>query len=169
VTRETPPTAGNQAQFAAFMGVSGARVAVWKKADQLVYKADGRVDFKRSKARIEKTSGAPERLGIFKGERAKHRELKDLYDAQTAKLEYEERCGKLTEAARVAEAAATAGTSLRTRAENMPDMLTPRLAGAAGGDEDRCRAILAEWVEGFLSDCAAEFARIAAAVKGKKA
>jgi hypothetical protein len=147
------------------MEVSKARVSTWKKAGQLVFDPDGRVDFERSKERIENTSGAPERLGIFKGERAKHRELKDLYEAQNAKLDFEERSGRLTEATRVAQAASTAGAAIRSRAENMPDMLTPRLAAAVGGDEGRCRAILAEWVETYLSDCSAEFARIAAAVR----
>jgi hypothetical protein len=168
VSDETAIAAGNQVEFAAFMGVTRARVSAWKKANQLVFTADGRVDFERSRERIENTSGAPERLGIFSGERAKHRELKDLYDAQNAKLDFEERSGRLTEAVRVAQAAATAGAAIRSRAENMPDLLTPRLAAAAGGDEGRCRAILAEWVETYLSDCAAEFAKIAAAVrKGK--
>jgi phage terminase Nu1 subunit (DNA packaging protein) len=158
---------GNRTEFAKFMGVTGPRVSQWKTAGQLSITKDGKIDFERSRDLIEETSGAPERLGIFSGDRAEHRALKDLYDAQNAKLDYEERALNLVEAALVAEAVASAGAAIRSRAENMPDILTPRLAAAAGGDEDRCRAILTEWVASYLNDCAAEFARMAATAKVK--
>jgi hypothetical protein len=159
---------GSQAQFAHFMGTSGTQVGRWKKADRLVLTADGKVDFAASKARIEGTTTAPERLGIFSAARAGTREEKDRLEIHRMRLDLDERAGQLTETQRVADAASAAGAVLRARAENMPYILSPQLAAASGGDEERCRAILVAWVEGFLAECATAMAGIAAAVKVRK-
>jgi hypothetical protein len=84
------------------------------------------------------------------------------------RLDLDERAGQLTETQRVADAAAAAGAVLRSRAENMPYVLSPQLAAASGGDEERCKAILVAWVEGFLAECSTAMAGIAAAVKARK-
>ncbi|HWH85044.1 MAG TPA: hypothetical protein VNU71_22695 [Burkholderiaceae bacterium] len=146
------------------MDVSKMRVSEWKRMGLLAFTEDGQVHFERSKVLIEVQSGAPERLGIFTGNRAKSRERKDLYEAENAKLDLDERCGRLTETKTIVDASATAGALVRSRAENMPDSIAPQLTAAAG-DEDRCRAILAAWVDDFLSECSQAFASIASAAR----
>ena len=64
----------------------------------------------------------------------------------------------------VANAVAMAGATMRARAENMPTQIAPQLTAAAG-DEDRCAAILADWVESYLVECSASFAGIAATIR----
>lgn len=144
------------------------RVTDWKKAGRLVFAADGKVDFAASKSRIEETTTAPERLGIFSGARAGTREEKDRLEIHRMRIDLDKDAGKLTESQSVAEAASAAGAVLRARAENMPYVLSPQLAAASGGDEERCRAILIAWVESFLTECSSAMAGIAAAVKGRK-
>jgi hypothetical protein len=168
MTANEATTHGSQAEFAQFMDTSGTQVGRWKKAGRLVHAADGKVDFAASKARIEETTTAPERMGIFSGARAGTREEKDRLEIHRMRLDLDERAGQLTETKRVADAAATAGAVLRARAENMPYVLSPQLAAASGGDEERCRAILVAWVESFLEECSAAMAGIAAAVKVRK-
>jgi hypothetical protein len=162
MTEQTPQRiAGTQAEFAAYMRVTKPRVTVWLKAGRLAFTKEGQVHFANSKIVIEATSGNPGSLGAFSVERMKARERKDHYDAENARLNYEERCGNLIETATLAAAAANAGATIRSHAENMPDILSPRLAVVSGGDEDRCRAILTEWVEAYLGECSAAFVKMA--------
>lgn len=144
------------------------RVTEWKKSGRLVFVEGGKVDFAASKARIEETTTAPERMGIFSGARAGTREEKDRLEIQSMRIDLDERAGRLTESQRVADAAAAAGAVLRARAENMPYVLSPQLAAVSGGDEERCRAILVAWVESFLTECSTAMSAIAAAVKARK-
>jgi hypothetical protein len=142
------------------MDVSPQRVQQWAKAGKLAMNPDGTVNFIGSKVLIEVLSGANERLGIFVGARAEARERREEYEAEMARISLEERKGRLVEAASVSTAAATAGLVIRSYIESMPDQLGPRFA-ALGGDEERCRALLIDWLDGFVSVCAAAFAECA--------
>lgn len=159
---------GNQVEFGRFMGRSSMRVTEWKREDRLVFREDGKVDFAASKAKIEATSTAPERLGAHHPDRAGTRIQKDRLEIARMQLDLDERAGLLTPTADVAAAASAAGAVIRSRAENMPYILSPQLAAAVGGDEERCRAILTAWVEQFLSECSTAMYCIAAGTKAKR-
>lgn len=165
-TVEKPaPLTGNQSEFGRWYGCTRERASHFNKQGRLVLTEDGKVDFLKSKARIEETSTAPERIGAFTAARAGTREEKDRLEIERMRLDLDERAGMLTPARDVAAAAASAGAVIRARAENMPYILSPQLAAAVGGDEERCRGILVAWVETFLADCSSAMAAIAASAK----
>lgn len=74
---------------------------------------------------------------------------KEFYLAENARLDYEERCGRLVPVEHVRMAVADATTTLRSHLESLPAMLAPQLVGR---EEDRIQALLAEHVESALTE-----------------
>jgi len=87
------------------------------------------------------------------------RAVKERYLALEAKRAYEMACGDLMRVADVTSVVLDAATTLRTRLEALPDMLSQQLS--APMDETHRRALIADAVEIVLSGLAAEFQRIA--------
>ena len=90
------------------------------------------------------------------------RAVKEHYQAQQAKLDYERATAKLLDAGAVEAAVADAITVLRTRLESLPDVLGPQLAPIT--DEAQCRATLAEAIEHALEETSRQFANLAKGV-----
>jgi hypothetical protein len=81
---------------------------------------------------------------------AEARALREHYQAQQAKLDWQVRIGELIER-KAAEARMAAGyTATRARAEGWPDLLAPQLVGI--DDEARIRGMLAEAVHLMLTE-----------------
>ena len=157
------PTKGTKADFARYMNVPQVTIRSWADAGKLAFNPDGTVNFEQSKVLLERLKG----VGMSTTyDRARARERREQYEAEQARLDLEERQGRLVQSDAVVRATSTAGATVRATAETMPHRLAPQLSSAAG-DEDRCRAILTEWVEQFLTECSASFASIASAVRKK--
>lgn len=159
----TPPPRLTLAAFARHLKVAKSYVTKLKKADRLVLDDTGHVLVAESIKRIADTqlghTGA-----IVTEPFSEARERKELYQAANARVDFEQRCGQLTEARQVADAAANAGVLIRKRAESMPADLAPELA--AKGSEEECRHLLTAWVESFLADASAQLAAIGAGARG---
>lgn len=91
---------------------------------------------------------------------ASARAKKESYQAEMARLDYEERCGALVPIADVAAVISDAVATLRTRIEALPEMLAAQLAPET--DESKVRARLAEAFEDLLGDLARSFSKMAA-------
>lgn len=166
-----------QAEFAREIGVGRSRVHALKEAGRLVMDGD-LVDVEASKARIAATRSpahdeqstaqvgavppAPtsadrgdDKIGnSYQAARA----VKERYLALEAKRAYEVACGNLMRADEVAAAAADAATTLRTRLEALPDLLSSQLSGPL--DEAQRRAVIAETIEHILSGLSADFRKL---------
>lgn len=169
-TTGTQPKAMTQAEFARFMGWAKSRVTQLKQAGRLVLTDDGkRVLVAETQRLIEETKDpnrrdVAERWAAERGQpqpdsadvpvpgqpltHAQAKATKEFYLAENARLDYEERCGKLLEADIVRQVVADAATTLRGQLESWPTLLAPQLAGQ---DEGRIQALLAEHVELALS------------------
>jgi hypothetical protein len=143
------------AEFAAHLSVGRPYVTALRKADRLVLDAQGRVVVEASIARIAATASAPERATAPPQGYADARERREHYEAEKARMDYEERCGRLVPVEQVTQAVAQAAAVLRQRLEALPDQLAPVVA--AEPDEQRCRGLLAEQIEALLADLAHGF------------
>lgn len=148
----------SQAEFARLIGVGRSYVTALKTAGRLVLDHEGKVLVEESKAAIAQSSGAPERAAVVQPAFSDARDKKEHYAAELARLDYEERCGKLIVAADVVAAVADSAVTLRTRLESFPDQLAPQLA--AMDDEQQVRAMLAEQIEILLGELSGKFAEI---------
>ena len=148
----------SQAEFARLIGVGRSYVTALKTAGRLVLDHEGKVLVEESKAAIAQSSGAPERAAVVQPAFADARDKKEHYAAELARLDYEERCGKLIVAADVVAAVADSAVTLRTRLESFPDQLAPQLAAMA--DEQQVRAMLAEQIEILLGELSGKFSEI---------
>lgn len=152
---------GTQTEFARAQGWSKSYITKLKQDGRLVMTDDGLVDFAASLARIQATTGAPERASapaVSHSVRS-DRDRQAFYDAEKSRLDLEERVGRLLAADQVLSAVADAAVTLREALSTWPYRLTPQLA-AAGGDEARIRACLAENVEADLAALANRFAAL---------
>ena len=159
-------------EFARLQGWRPSYVTKLKQAGRLVLNDNGRVNVEASRARIAATAD-PNRDDVRArhaagradgGERsdpqqdragqsfATSRAVKERYLALTAKLEYEQRAGKLVEVEAVQRAGAEAGGVLRAALENLPDQLAPILAEGDPDRESRIYAQLREHVERLLEE-----------------
>ncbi len=154
-------TQGTKADFARHMNVPQTTIRNWAQQGKLAFNSDGSVNFPQSKVLLEQLKGIGQSTSY---ERARARERREQYEAENARLDLEERQGRLVASDAVVRATSSAGATVRTHAETMPHRLAPQLSAAAG-DEDRCRAILTDWVETFLNECSAAFSGIAASVR----
>ena len=162
-----PPATMSQAEFARHINVGKSYVTALKKAGRLVLDPDNRVRVAESKQRIAKTQGAPERGAVVTEPFSEARERKEQYQAENARLDFEERCGRLTDARAVDASAANAGVLLRKRLEAMADALAPGLAAASS--EDACKAILSDWAEAFLAEASVQLAGIGSRARASTA
>lgn len=150
----------NQAEFAALMGCSGSYVTKLKKAQRLVMTADGRVDVEASRARIAETRdpnrddvvarnaaarGAEEKSAAASKPTARDsdideeaivdfqtaRALKENYLARQARIDYEERTGKLVDAENLAQAQFELARQVRDSMLAIPPRLQDILASVS--------------------------------------
>ncbi len=167
-----------QADFAREIGVGRSRVHALKEAGRLVMSGD-LVDVEASKARIAATrspahdeqataslgqkvsttdTAPPQQDDKIGNSYQAARAVKERYLALEAKRAYEVACGQLMRAGDVAAAAADAATTLRTRLEALPDLLSSQLSGPL--DEAQRRAVIAETIEHILSGLSADFRKL---------
>jgi hypothetical protein len=178
-TTGTQRKAMTQAAFARHMGWAKSRITQLKQAGRLVLTDDGkRVLVEETKRLIEETKDpnrrdVAERWAAERGEQqtdsadvavpgqplthAQAKATKEYYLAENARLDYEERCGKLLERDQVKLVVADAFTTLRTQVESWPALLAPQLAGQ---DEGRIQALLAEHVELSLTQLVERLGKI---------
>lgn len=91
--------------------------------------------------------------------------LREEYLAKTAKRDYDISIGKLMPADEVLSVVASAMAGLRSRFEQLPDILGPQLAAIS--DESQTRNLLAETIEHALEDAARQFATISKTERGE--
>jgi hypothetical protein len=160
----------SRSEFAAHIGCAKSYITKLGTQGRLVMgQGDNaeRVDVVATKALLAQTTGAPERANeaaqtpLF----TDAKDQKEHYQAQMAKLDYEERVGNLLQVGDVRAVVASAATSLRARLETMPDTLAPELA--ATQDESRVRALLAGEIESALSELSHQFAKLAEPEKAR--
>lgn len=189
MTPETPPVALRQKDFAAHIGCKPGYITKLKQDGRLVMRDDGLVLVAESIARIEATRdpakravaarhaaergaalavdeapaapAAPdqqaERVGnTYQAARA----IKEKYLAMSARRDYEISMGKLLEADQVRAAVFSAGATLRTRLEALPEVLGPQIIAIK--DERQAINLMAETIEHALEDIAREFSAIGA-------
>lgn len=160
-----PPGFATKAQFAdEHLKCSRSYVTSLAKAGRLVYNEQGFIDVQASLALIGKTVGAPERGRVTSTAFGDAKDAREFYQAENARLDYEERCGRLMQAEGVVQAMSSAATTVRSRLESLPEQLAPQLAGC-GGDEIRIKALLAEQIEAVLADLSAAFNAAAVGAK----
>lgn len=150
------PSFCSQAEFARLQGWGKSYVTQLKHAGRLVFNAEGQVDVAASLERIQATTertGQANEPALPPPLRA-HRDRKEFYDAENARIDLEERLGKLMSAVEVLDAVADAAAMFAGQLEVLPDRLAPQIA-ALGADEGRIRALLADVLEGVRHDMVA--------------
>lgn len=152
-----------RSEFAAHIGCAKSYITKLGVQGRLVMGEGAnaeRIDVTATKALLAQTTGAPERANeaaqtpVF----SDAKDQREHYQAQMARLDYEERCGKLMSADDVRSTVAGAAAGLRARLEQLPDSLAPQLA--ATSDENRVRALLAGEIEAALSELAHQFGKL---------
>ena len=136
--------------------VARSYVTALGKAGRLVLDDNGHVNVEASLARIRDTSGAPERAAEPGEKFADARDKKEHYLAETARLDFEERCSRLMQAERVVQAVANAGNLVRTALEDLAAQVAPQLPVPREAQE-QCRVLITERVEVMLNDLAQRF------------
>lgn len=94
------------------------------------------------------------------GQRLTHAEAKaakEFYLAENARLDYEERCGRLLPRDEVRMVVADAFATSRSALEGLPALLAPTLANR---DEQRVQALLAEHIELALTEMSHRLGRL---------
>ncbi|MCE2917699.1 MAG: DUF1441 family protein [Rubrivivax sp.] len=140
-----------QAEFARRQGWQRSYVTRLKQAGRLVVTDDGMVSIAASLARIQASVEAPGRASaaaVSPGLRSDKERLA-FYEAEKARLDLEERLGKLRSAQQVDDALADIGARLRSTLETWPERLTPHLA-SLGGDEQLIRVYLVDEIDARL-------------------
>jgi hypothetical protein len=153
----------SRSEFALHIGCSKSYITKLGTQGRLVMgQGDNaeRIDVTATKALLADTTGAPERANeaaqtpLF----TDAKDQKEHYQAQMAKLDYEERVGNLLPVGDVRSVVAGAATSLRARLETIPDTLATELA--ATQDESRVRALLVSEIESALSELSHQFGKL---------
>jgi hypothetical protein len=154
-----------KSDFAAHLGVGRSYVSNLATQGRLVMGSGANahlIDVAATKARLKETTAAPERANeaaqtpLF----ADAKDQREHYQAQMARLDYEQRVGTLLLADDARALVAGAATGLRARLELLPDQLAPELAATA--DEQRIRALLANEIEAALAELAHQFGKLGA-------
>lgn len=148
----------SQAEFARLIGVGRSYVTSLKNSGRLVLDQNGKVLVEESKASMARSNGAPERAAVVEPVFSEARDRKEHYAAELARMDYEERCGKLMQANDVISIVSSALVSLRTQLESFPDLMAPQLASIS--DEQRIRAMMADSIEALLAELSHQLARI---------
>lgn len=175
----TTPTTLTRKQFAEHLGVRPSYITKLGKAGRLVFTDDGRQVLVQESIRRIEESRDPNRQDVVDrwrearggeaqpaqdvpvpGQRVTHSEAKaskEFYLAENARLDYEERCGRLLERDAVRLVAADAAATLRAYLESLPPQLAPQLVNS---DEERIQALLAEHMEVALTEMTQKLASI---------
>jgi hypothetical protein len=95
------------------------------------------------------------------------RDRREFYEAEKSRLDYEQRCGQLMEAARVVHVISSAAVMLRSRIEEQAARIAPRLPIPREAQE-QCRLLLAEDNEALLAEMSAAFNQAAVAQQGDR-
>ena len=152
-----------RSEFAAHIGCAKSYITKLGTQGRLIMgQGDNaeRIDVAATKALLSQTTGAPERANeaaqtpLF----IDAKDQREHYQAQMARLDYEQRVGSLFAVDDVRAFASSAATNLRARLELLPDQLAPELA--ATSDEHRVRALLANEIESALSELAHQFGKL---------
>ena len=152
-----------KSEFAAHIGVGRSYISNLATQGRLVMGQGENaelIDVAATKALLASTTGAPERANeaaqtpLF----ADAKDQKEHFQAQMARLDYEERVRQLLSADDVRATVAGAGAQIRARLEQLPDTLAPQLA--ATNEEQRVRAILAGEVEAALAELSHQFGKL---------
>lgn len=152
-----------RSEFAAHIGCAKSYITKLSTQGRLVMgQGDNaeRIDVVATKALLTQTTGAPVRAveaaqtTLF----VDAKDQKEHYQAQMAKLDFEERVGNLLQVGDVRAVVASAATALCARLETMPDTLAPELA--ATQDEARVRALLAGEIEAALTELSRQFGKL---------
>lgn len=160
----------SRSEFAVHIGVAKSYVTKLGHQGRLVMGQGENahlVDVTATKALLVETTGAPERANeaaqspVF----SDAKDQREHYQAEMARLDYEERCGKLMPAEEVRAVVATAGTGLRARLEMLPDSLAPQLAAVQ--DEARVKALLAAEIESALAELSHQFGKLLGGADGR--
>lgn len=152
-----------RSEFAAHIGTAKSYITKLGNQGRLVMgHGDNaeRIDVAATKALLAQTTGAPERA-IDAATTPAFGDAKDQgehYKAQMLRMDFEERCGSLIKVDDMRAVLITAGTSLRTRLEILPDTLAPQLAAAS--DESQVKAILASEIEAALAELSHHFGKL---------
>ena len=171
----------SRSEFAAYLGVRKSYITKLGHAGRLVLTEDGkRVVVDATKRRIAETRD-PNRQDVVDrnaelradpdpedraedtavpGQRITHAEAKaakEFYLSENARLDYEERCGRLLEVEKVRMVAADAVATFRTGLEGLAAQLAPVLAGR---DESQVQALLAEHIEQALTEVSQRLNRL---------
>lgn len=157
-TKPVPPIGINRTAFAKELGVGKSYITALGREGRLVLHPDGSIDSAATKALLAGTVGAPGRAAVVTKAFSYSKDRKEYYQAETARLDYEERCGQLMQTDIVRATVATAATSLRSRLEQLPDALAPSLAAAQ--DENKVKALLANEIEAALAEMSHHFAKL---------
>lgn len=158
----------SRSEFAAHIGCAKSYISKLGHQGRLVMGPGDnaeRIDVAATKALLAQTTGAPERANEAATTPAfvDAKEHGQKYDALMKQMDYEERCRKLVPAADLRAVLVTAGTSLRTRLEILPDTLAPQLAAAT--EETQVKAILAAEIEATLAELSHQFSKLTEGTK----
>lgn len=168
-------TTETQVMFARRIGVAKSYITALKHDGRLVMAEGGGVDVEASLARIAATAGGRDDMSDIMAEqrgapvavppveetavrRVDAQARKEHLGAELLQIELDEKRGKLFKAEDVLAVVSDAATTLRTRLESFPDILSPQLAAIT--DEHQVRAILADNVEILLQEMSSRFAQI---------
>lgn len=142
-----------RSEFAAHVGVAKSYVTKLGQLDKLVFgegEHEKLIDVSATKQKMADASGAPERSAVTSSLFAEAKDKREQYLAEMARLDYEERMGKLMLVEDVVAAVSDAATRLRNQLEELPSTLACELA--AEPDEDKIKARLASEIEALLLD-----------------
>lgn len=173
----TPPPAApdeanlvSQAEFARRNGWAKSYVTKLKGEGRLVMTDDGKhLLAAESLARIAATTHAPGRASDPATSPAyrSDRDRREFYDAETARLDLEERLGKLARTSEIIATLADAASIARGKLESWGARLTPQIA-ALGGNEARIRRVIDDQVRLLLQDLSDRFTKAEAAARRPK-
>lgn len=158
---DTPATL-TRSEFAAHNGWAKSYVTKLGHEGRLVLTSDGkRVLVAESLAKIAEGTTAMARASEPAVPAAVRvdRDRKEFYDAENARLDLEERTGKLMRADDVLDIVANVAATLRTRLESRSAIVAPQLAALAG-DEARITTVLADHDRATLAEVSRLFAKL---------
>ena len=151
-------------QYAKRRGLSHTAVQKALKQGRIRPTADGRIDVEQADRDWQRHTGPSKPPGFSvpdEGLRgpsfAKSRAIRELYMAKLAKLEFEQRSGKLTDRQEVEHAAFNAARTTRDRMLCIPSRVAPILATES--DANRIQDILEEEIRWALVDLSESRAR----------
>ena len=149
-------------EFAVAQGWAKSYVSNLIRQNRMVLTEDGRVMVAESRALIAATIKQPQMLKNMESEtsvRGDSRDRKSFYEAESARLDLEERIGLLLEKNHVISVVAEASSILRQRLTSRSAVLSPQIA-AVGGDEALIKTMLSDHDDQTLAEISRIFAKL---------